>query len=232
MKRRHIVTPQPLHSADAFEDWSLDRRCGISDMNSFFSDQKYLFLRNIYSGDDIARESLTSFAVKRDMFINFFPFFDQQECMTGTFATKVHDSSGQATSISSKDSFPASITTEISLDITMMDNSSDALTAQPSSHGLSLQREGLGFPGQSATLPQPNLERFSPISARPLLIEPVHQAMQIDLPANISNIGPIKWQTSSACACAVNITPDEFFTAYRLQNYTGPAYVLFFQVSK
>lgn len=69
------------------EDWSLEWRYGMTDIRSFFSDQKYLFLRNIYSSDDISRENLTSFAVKRDCFLSFFSSLDRDECMDGTTTT-------------------------------------------------------------------------------------------------------------------------------------------------
>lgn len=45
----------------------------MTDTETFFSDQKYLFLENIYSTDEPARENMTSFAVKRNIFRSFFP---------------------------------------------------------------------------------------------------------------------------------------------------------------
>lgn len=46
------------------------------DTDTFFLDRKYLFLENIYSIDQPARENLTSFAVKRDTFRFFFTDFE------------------------------------------------------------------------------------------------------------------------------------------------------------
>jgi len=44
--------------------------------STFLFDQRYLFLHNIYSVDQPARASMTSFAVKRDIFRSFFPDFN------------------------------------------------------------------------------------------------------------------------------------------------------------
>jgi len=43
------------------------------DTDSFFLDQKYLFLKHIYSPDHTIQENMTSFAVNRDTFRSFFP---------------------------------------------------------------------------------------------------------------------------------------------------------------
>ncbi|KAJ5602076.1 hypothetical protein N7510_011610, partial [Penicillium lagena] len=73
IKPRMISAPRPLQSTDVTRNWSLMQRCGMTDADTFFSDRKYLFLRNVYSPDDEPRESVTSFAVKRDIFRSFFP---------------------------------------------------------------------------------------------------------------------------------------------------------------
>jgi hypothetical protein len=44
----------------------------MANSDTFFSDQKYLFLHNLYTKDQPARENMTSFAVKRDSFRSFF----------------------------------------------------------------------------------------------------------------------------------------------------------------
>lgn len=72
------MTPRKLgniaasQSWDRIEDWCLEERCGMANSDTFFSDQKYLFLHNIYTKDQPARENMTSFAVKRDIFRSFF----------------------------------------------------------------------------------------------------------------------------------------------------------------
>ncbi|KAJ5928360.1 hypothetical protein N7466_007316 [Penicillium verhagenii] len=77
-----IVAPRnneeiPSHSWDNVEDWSFQLRCGMTDTETFFSDGKYLFLDNIYSSDQSARENMTSFAVKRNTFRLFFCDFKE-----------------------------------------------------------------------------------------------------------------------------------------------------------
>lgn len=57
----------------------------MTDIDIFFSDQKYLFFHNIYCHpNDPQHQSLTSFAVKRDMFLAFFSDFCEDTDMTGT----------------------------------------------------------------------------------------------------------------------------------------------------
>ena len=45
----------------------------MTNTDTFFSDRKYLFLRNIYSPDNKPRKSVISFIVKRNIFKSFFP---------------------------------------------------------------------------------------------------------------------------------------------------------------
>lgn len=68
-----VAGPSPTQSWDKPETWSLERRCGMTDTETYFLDQKYLFLEYIYSADHPAQENMTSFAVKRDIFQSFFP---------------------------------------------------------------------------------------------------------------------------------------------------------------
>jgi hypothetical protein len=77
MTPRKVSYPMPLQSWDSVEEWSLDERCGMTDTRTFFSDQKHLFLYNIYSKDQVRYENMTSFAVKRDIFKSFFPDFGE-----------------------------------------------------------------------------------------------------------------------------------------------------------
>ncbi|KAG0161670.1 hypothetical protein PDIDSM_5303, partial [Penicillium digitatum] len=46
--------------------------------------EKYLFLHNVYANDQPARENMTSFAVKRDIFRSFFLDFDDGSRMDVT----------------------------------------------------------------------------------------------------------------------------------------------------
>lgn len=76
-----IAYPTPSQSWDKIEEWSLEQRCGMTDTETFFSDQRYLFFHNIYCEDQPGRENMTSFAVKRDIFKSFFPEFDGDSSM-------------------------------------------------------------------------------------------------------------------------------------------------------
>ncbi|KJF60725.1 uncharacterized protein CIMG_12218 [Coccidioides immitis RS] len=71
--------PAPSLTNNHHADWRLSSRCGMTDGTSFFMDKEYLFLDNIYSTPrDEPQDDLTSFAVKRDMFIAFFPPFEEE----------------------------------------------------------------------------------------------------------------------------------------------------------
>lgn len=85
IKPRILSASRPLQSVDVPQNWSLAHRCGMTNTDTFFSDRKYLFLRNIYSPDGKTCESVTSFAVKRDIFKSFFP--DSDLDTTRTFPT-------------------------------------------------------------------------------------------------------------------------------------------------
>ncbi|PYH98844.1 hypothetical protein BO71DRAFT_457304, partial [Aspergillus ellipticus CBS 707.79] len=65
-----------IQACDRFETWCLENRCGMTDTESFFYDQKHLFLDNVYSPNQLARESVTTFAVKRNIFKSFFLDFE------------------------------------------------------------------------------------------------------------------------------------------------------------
>ncbi|OAT02469.1 uncharacterized protein BDCG_17576 [Blastomyces dermatitidis ER-3] len=77
---------RPLLTTDEdLGEWSVRSCCGMTDGNSFFSDQKYLYLDNIYSPPpDEPAEWLTSFAVKRDIFLAFFPPFTEAGCLSAS----------------------------------------------------------------------------------------------------------------------------------------------------
>ena len=64
-----------MRTSDNPEDW---KRCGMTDMKSFMSDKKYLFLDNIYyPSDDISCEHLTFFEIKQNIFVVFFSAFEE-----------------------------------------------------------------------------------------------------------------------------------------------------------
>lgn len=70
------MIPVPIQTYDRSENWNLQSRYRITDTESFFLDQKYLFLENIYSPNYTIQENITSFAVKQDIFHSFFSELD------------------------------------------------------------------------------------------------------------------------------------------------------------
>ncbi|KAJ5184200.1 hypothetical protein N7492_001816 [Penicillium capsulatum] len=76
MPPRIVTGLAPAQTWDKTEDWCLGQRCGMTNTETFFSDQRYLFLENIYSADQAAQENITTFAVKRDIFRFFFTELD------------------------------------------------------------------------------------------------------------------------------------------------------------
>lgn len=79
MDPRPIPGLDSIQTWDRSEPWRLENRCGMTDTESFFHDQKYLYLDNIYSPNQLARETLTTFAVKRNTFKSFFLGFETDE---------------------------------------------------------------------------------------------------------------------------------------------------------
>ncbi|QSS51639.1 hypothetical protein I7I53_07007 [Histoplasma capsulatum var. duboisii H88] len=66
----------PPLTTDSEEEWA---RYGMTDGRSFFSDKMHLYLDKIYSApDNLQREHLTSFAVKRNFFLAFFPPYQSE----------------------------------------------------------------------------------------------------------------------------------------------------------
>ncbi|KAL2372009.1 hypothetical protein BDBG_03684 [Blastomyces gilchristii SLH14081] len=74
----HANISRPALTTNDANEWSFRDTCGMTDGASFFSDQKYLYLDNIYSHvPDEPRQQVTSFSVKRDFFLAFFPRFTE-----------------------------------------------------------------------------------------------------------------------------------------------------------
>jgi hypothetical protein len=134
---RNIPDTVPVQSWDKVEDWSLDKRCGMTNTETFFSDQRHLFLHNIYSKDEAARENMTSFAVKRDIFKSFFPAFSGDVDMDITVEQDHCDSSRHGQRIDD----PPIVTAQPA-------NMSQSIIHQPN---LSLER----IPQRQIELPQP-----------------------------------------------------------------------------
>ncbi|EKV13717.1 hypothetical protein PDIG_36280 [Penicillium digitatum PHI26] len=82
-KLSNIITPQ---TCEMIETWSVERRCGMPTADTFFHDQKYLFMHYIDATNQPAGVGMSSFAVKRDIFRSFFADFDDGSRMDETMA--------------------------------------------------------------------------------------------------------------------------------------------------
>ena len=256
MKESRITTLVPFLSLDIEEDWSLQKRCGMTDIDTFFSDQKYLFFHNIYCRPNDPRcQSLTSFAVKRDMFLAFFPEFCEDTYMTGTDCPS--DDRDQADSAlmqietsSTPQAAPVQGTNMIpeGEEVNMLESSLTTAMVPASSQ----PQYSSVLETQQLLQPQPHplnfdphiLESVEPPIGRELcLVQKEHDrpllqgaSNELILQSLLSpaehDINPIKWQTVDACACHIGITPSLFYTQLCDQVSESPPYTIFFHVSK
>jgi hypothetical protein len=209
------------------------QRCGMTDMDTFFSDRKYLFLRNIYSLDDEPRESVTSFAVKRDIFKSFFPDSEDMET-TGTFPTAAQSGNDAIsvqippTDLTQNQDTPMPDTTsqtnisrgnnQSSLnlthipdhqDVAMRDTGSDK-TIQPIGNSVVLSSSQLTTNNQPAVVPSLGETASDQVSTTALSITS---------------------QSRAACKCVTDMTPDFFWASCKPYLSSFP-YVILFGVSR
>lgn len=233
IKPRTISAPRPLQSTDVAQNWSLVQRCGMTDTDTFFSDRKYLFLRNIYTPDDEPRESVTSFAVKRDIFKSFFPNSEDVET-TGAFPTaapsrndtinehipltdltqnqdtQMLDALSQP-NISSRDNQNGLNVTHTPdhQDVAMRDTSSDK-TIQPIGNSAILSSSQLTASNQLAVVPSLGETASDQVSTTTLSITS---------------------QSRAGCKCVTDLTPDFFWASCKPYLSSLP-YVILFGVSR
>ncbi|KAI7969663.1 hypothetical protein EIK77_005428 [Talaromyces pinophilus] len=72
MREKPTVASTPSLAVDSRSEFDITIRCGMTDIETFFADQKYLYLQNMYRYDYAKGPYLTSFAMKRNMFLCFF----------------------------------------------------------------------------------------------------------------------------------------------------------------
>lgn len=72
MREKTTVASTPSLVMDSRSEFHIAIRCGVTDIETFFADQKHLYLQNMYRYDYAAGPYLTSFAIKRNMFLCFF----------------------------------------------------------------------------------------------------------------------------------------------------------------
>ncbi|KKZ60268.1 hypothetical protein EMCG_04995 [[Emmonsia] crescens] len=85
-------TTHPRLTCNGLKKWSISDCCGMTDGPSYFSDEKYLYLDNIYSHPgDVPQSQITSFAVKRNFMLVFFPQFERQQATSTDVIFKSND---------------------------------------------------------------------------------------------------------------------------------------------
>jgi hypothetical protein len=72
IRQKPTVASTPSLVMDFRNEFHIATRCGMTDIESFFADQKHLYLQNMYKYDYATGPYLTSFAIKRNMFLSFF----------------------------------------------------------------------------------------------------------------------------------------------------------------
>ncbi|KAF3394009.1 hypothetical protein F1880_005513 [Penicillium rolfsii] len=219
IKPRILRVHQPLQSVDVSQNWSLANRCGMTSTDTFFSDRKYLFLWNIYSPDDKTCESVTSFAVKRDIFKSFFP--DRDLDTTGTFPTLFPSGND----VSNMQITPTDLDREH--DTTMLDTIS-----QPVNSGGKNDRDDMAVRGLDldATIQRPDKSvvlSSSRLTVSNQLALIGETASDLDVTTALSIIS----QSRAACTCTTTMTPDAFWASCKSSLLNLP-YLIIFGVSR
>jgi hypothetical protein len=231
MSPRSITSVTPVQSWDKVEDWSLEERCGMTNTQTFFSDQRYLFLHNIYSNDEPARENMTSFAVKRDLFKSFFPEFGEDQDMEQvpeegnctsdelrqgmTISPNFAEQSANHDLSQGPQAFvpEPTITQPYSQTQVICTNVPEAIMSQPHSQTQVTRRCDV----PEATIPQPSVQ------IQPIQSDVENQYIEPD-------IASLEWQSPEACCFKIHINADNFYASYKpyLESLDG---VLFFDVT-
>jgi hypothetical protein len=81
IRPKAVQVARPFATTEYPRDLPFEERCGMTHVDSFFSDQQYLFIDKIYQ-DYPSGSYLASFAVKRNFFIAFFGDPDDDSLMT------------------------------------------------------------------------------------------------------------------------------------------------------
>jgi len=239
MKEHRAEAPCPSLSLDIEENWSLQKRCGMTDIDTFFLDQKYLFFHNIYchpNGPQL--QSLTSFAVKRDMFLAFFPRFQEDIDMT-----EVHPiphagrrdpepTIPQVGSLGMFQTVPVqnSTTSPEKDNVEMCDNLSQPqlpfdMDTQQRSQSQLHPTINPQFP-ETMSFTRPELGLIQQTSNRPLQGTLVSSS----LTKYVSD--PVESEIPSTCSYKISISPSLFYAKFAKQTQEGPPYFLFFRISE
>ena len=257
IKKHRVEAPVPFLSLDIEDNWSLQKQCGMTDIETFFSDQKYLFFHNVYCfSNDSQQHSLTSFTVKRDMFLAFFSDFCKDTDMTGTDSSSHADYRDQAGAVSAQVEISSTSQATLVQDTNMilkgeeMNMFDSSLTTAMVPATLQSQTSS-DLATQQLLQPQPHLLSIDPYileSDNPPIGPELRLAQEHDrsllqgdsnklilqslLSPTEHGISPIKWQTIDACACHISITPSLFYAQLCGQAPESPPYTIFYNVSE
>ncbi|KAF7594883.1 hypothetical protein BBP40_007917 [Aspergillus hancockii] len=229
MKTRPLHIQRPCLATDAVKEWTLEHRCGMTHVETFFSDQEYLFLYNIYApGDEPPRENITSFAVKQDMFLAFFgaQFEEDEE------VEQMDDQDQLGTSGEDLEP-PNSRTKGKGRDLTegncRTENQTQGPPVTSSTSGiLSAGSDQVRTGNNSRHIPEPQPPESFP---RPSTHIPptVCQAQEI---SGDLLVGPITVELRGSCTCDVDISAGAFFAYFSAQVKPSPSYAVFYNLGK
>ncbi|KAH8424209.1 uncharacterized protein LDX57_001966 [Aspergillus melleus] len=243
IKQRRIPQQCPALAIDVQEHWSLDRRCGMTDIGSFFSDQNYLFLQHIYYPQSTMHgQDLSTFAVKRDFFTSFFPGFLDSPGMTEPISDcSVNLEPAADAPLPNEMIGPGPMTTVVHDDTDMSEE------PQMPTRNLSATEQTQDMsPLQLHVLPAlvndiGSVNAIMPINQVP---EPSHQELvlfdearqyteaETQVSTSLTNdaLGCIKSQTVDACTYSTTLSPGRFHALFRRQARGNVPYGAFYHV--
>lgn len=228
--KRAMETPRPPWVTGVSQDWHIEkkRRYGMPDIDSYRSDQKYLFLTNIYADyEDVPGEDISSFFVKRDMFISFFGGDFVNATMEGGTLVAAPRISPDLGPTRSPDIEMASVRTPEATPGNPSPGSNDPVPATTIPVPSGVPEPPNTQPGGVSLSSGSGIPISLPMSA----MVPLHTPAS-PTPAMSGFIGPILFQNHGRCQCPVRVSPAEFFAAYDGQAKPDPPYLIIYHIGK
>lgn len=243
IKQGRSQQQRPALATDVQECWSLDRRCGMTDIRSFFSDQDYLFLQNVYYPQSTMQgQDLSTFAVKRDIFMSFFPeFLDDLD-----MAEPIPDRS-VILGTETEAALPNETVGTGAMTIVVHDDTDMAEDPQVPTINLSATEQARDIsPLQLHVLPSlvDDVGSVNALMSVNQVPEPSHQELvpfdkarrnteaepQVSTSLTSYALGSIKWQTVDACTYSTTLSPGRFHTLFCRRARENVSYGTFYHV--
>lgn len=215
----------------------------MTDIGSFFSDQDYLFLQNIYNPHSTMQgQDLSTFAVKRDIFMSFFPEFPDDLDMTDPISHRSVNPETETEAFLPTEAVGAGPMTIAGHDDTDMsqeplgptgnhpateqaqDISPLQLHVPPSLSGDIGSMNALVPANQ---VPEPSHQELVSFDTTPRNIEAETQASPSLL--NYA-LGSIKWQTLDACTYSTTLSPKRFYALFHGRAQESIPYGTFYHI--